>query len=124
MDWFAYVLMLSSAILWGATDALMKYFSPKDQEKTSDHSGIIKDFIKLLGCPAYLLCLLINQVGSVLYYWSLAVAPLSLAVPAVNTGKFLVNALVGRWLGEGRMNWTKIAGLALMGVGILLQITA
>lgn len=128
MDWFAYVLMLSSAILWGATDALMKYFSPKDKEKTSSKSGIITDLINawksLFGCPAYLLCLLINQVGSVLYYWSLAVAPLSLAVPAVNTGKFLVNALVGRWLGEGSMSRTKLAGLALMAAGILLQITA
>ena len=35
----------------------------------------------------------LNQVGSVLYYYTLSLAPLSVVSPAVNTGKVIVNIL-------------------------------
>ena len=126
MELWAGTLMLSAALIWGATDALMKYFSPasKTGSGESGETGLLSVLVSLLQSPSYLACLLLNQAGSVLYYWSLAVAPLSLVVPTVNTGKFLVNAVVGRWLGEERLAWTKIVGLVLMAIGVLMQITS
>ena len=82
------VLVLVTALLWGATDALMKSVSPPVQP---GNSSLTSYFLSLLRSPAYLACLLCNQAGSVLYYYSLATAPLSLVSPVVNTGKVLVN---------------------------------
>jgi len=71
-----------------------------------------------------LLCLVTNQVGSLVYYYTLATAPLSVVNPAVNTGKVLVNVLVGRVLGEQQLSGRKLVGLSLLLAGIVLQITA
>jgi len=116
-------LIVLSAVLWGTTDACMKYFTPAaDNQKTS--STWFSLFLSLLSCPSYLLCLLINQCGSLVYYYTLAIAPLSLVNPTVNTGKVLVNALVGRVLGEEKLSWKKLSGLCLLLAGIILLITA
>ena len=115
------VLVLVTALLWGATDALMKSVSPPVQP---GNSSLTSYFLSLLRSPAYLGCLLCNQAGSVLYYYSLATAPLSLVSPVVNTGKVLVNFSVGRLLlGESQpLSVRKLAGLVFILVGILLQL--
>ena len=115
------VLVLVTALLWGATDALMKAVSPPVQP---GNSSLTSYFLSLLRSPAYLVCLLSNQAGSVLYYYSLATAPLSLVSPVVNTGKVLVNFSVGRLLlGESQpLSLRKLAGLTFILVGILLQL--
>ena len=112
------VLVLVTALLWGSTDALMKYLSPPVQHGNSSLSSY---FLSLVRSPAYLGCLLCNQAGSVLYYYSLATAPLSLVSPLVNTGKILVNISVGRLLGES-LTPRRIAGLSIILFGILLQL--
>ena len=114
-------LIFISAVLWGSTDACMKYFSPP---ATANTSGLLSQFLSLLSTPSYLLCLATNQVGSLVYYYSLATAPLSVVSPAVNTGKVLVNVLVGRLLGEQQLSGKKWLGLGLLLAGIVLQITA
>ena len=70
------------------------------------------------------MCLILNQFGSVLYYYSLSFAPLSLVNPVVNTGKVFVNILVGRVLGEKSLTLKKKVGLMFLLTGIVLQITA
>ena len=114
------VLVLVTAVLWGSTDALMKHFSPPVQLENSSLSSY---FLSLVQSPAYLACLLCNQAGSVLYYYSLATAPLSLVSPVVNTGKVLVNVSVGRLLGE-RLTYRKLAGLSVILLGIVLQLSS
>ena len=114
------VLVLVTALLWGSTDALMKYFSPPVQH---GNSSLASYFLSLVRSPAYLGCLLCNQAGSVLYYYSLATAPLSLVSPVVNTGKVLVNVSVGRLLGE-KLTHRKLAGLSIILLGILLQLSS
>ena len=114
------VLVLVTAVLWGSTDALMKHFSPPVQLENSSLSSY---FLSLVQSPAYLACLLCNQAGSVLYYYSLATAPLSLVSPVVNTGKVLVNVSVGRLLGE-RLTYRKLAGLSIILLGIVLQLSS
>ena len=113
------VVILVTAVVWGTTDACMKYLSPPVQSSSSLGSY----FLSLLTSPAYILCLGCNQAGSLLYYYSLATAPLSLVSPVVNTGKVLVNVIVGRLLGE-TITLNKLTGLSLILLGIVLQLTA
>ena len=113
------VVILVTAVVWGTTDACMKYLSPPVQ----DSSSLGSYFLSVLTSPAYLLCLGCNQAGSLLYYYSLATAPLSLVSPVVNTGKVLVNVIVGRLLGE-TITLNKLSGLSLILLGIVLQLTA
>ena len=113
------VVILVTAVVWGTTDACMKYLSPPVQ----DSSSLGSYFLSVLTSPAYLLCLGCNQAGSLLYYYSLATAPLSLVSPVVNTGKVLVNVFVGRLLGE-TITLNKLSGLSLILLGIVLQLTA
>ena len=73
MDMFGWLLVLICAVLWGATDALIKKVSPpqiKKDIKVRQKGGLIErgknhikkltqDFVALILCPGYLMC----QVG-------------------------------------------------------------
>lgn len=48
----------------------------------------------------YYVPFLINQFGSVLYYWTLSTANLSVAVPLTNSLTFLIASVTGQLLGE------------------------
>ena len=99
MDLLALVLILLSALLWGATDALIKLASPPQllREPRHDDTSSLRrlglDFLALVQSPAYLACQALNQCGSLLYYYTLSFAPLSVVAPAVNTGKLVINLL-------------------------------
>ena len=73
-DLLTSLLILATAVLWGATDAAIKHFSPP----ASSSSSLLSYAASLITTPAYLACLLLNQAGSLLYYYALATAPLSL----------------------------------------------
>ena len=66
-------LIVSAAVLWGATDAALKHVSPP----ASSSGSLLSYSASLASTPAYLACLLLNQAGSLLYYYALATAPLS-----------------------------------------------
>jgi len=110
---------LLCALLWGATDALMKHLAPPATAPT-----LSTTLVALLSSPAYLACLLVNQVGSLAYYVGVSLGRLSTVSPAANTGKFLVTVLVGRWLGEPELPARKLLGLGLLLLGVLLQMAA
>ena len=65
-------VIIITAVLWGATDAAIKQVSPPIS------NSILSYAASLVCTPAYLSCLLLNQVGSLLYYYALTTAPLSL----------------------------------------------
>ncbi len=69
MDVWAYLLLCAAALLWGASDALMKRFSPRELKQSESTAGdggffyrLARDFQSLLLSPAYLACLVANQV--------------------------------------------------------------
>ena len=113
------LLAFLAAFLWGATDSLMKYVAPPQ----ASSSSLVASLFSLLSCPPYLLLLLANQLGSLLYYLALSSAPLSLLAPATNATKFLVTVVSGRLLGEPRLGQRKCLGLLLLLTGVLLQLT-
>ena len=112
--------LILSSVLWGVTDALMKQTAPP----SSSSSSIGSTLLSLISSPAYLTLLLVNQLGSILYYFSLSLGRLSVISPVVNTGKFIVTAATGRFLGEPKPSQRKIAGLVLLLLGVILQLTA
>ena len=112
--------LVLSAVLWGVTDVLMKQTAPP----SSSSSSIGSTLLSLISSPAYLTLLLVNQLGSILYYFSLSLGRLSVISPVVNTGKFIVTAATGRFLGEPKPSQRKIAGLVLLLLGVILQLTA
>ena len=111
--------LVLSAVLWGVSDALMKQSAPPPTS-----SSIISTFFSLISSPAYLALMLVNQLGSVLYYFSLSLGRLSVISPVVNTGKFIVTAATGRCLGEPEPSTRKVVGLTLLLIGVILQLTA
>ena len=71
MDVWVYLVLSAAALLWGASDALMKRFSPRQLKQPKEDSAavsggalhqLVRDFRSLLLSPAYLACLLANQV--------------------------------------------------------------
>ena len=113
--------LVLSAMLWGVTDALMKVFAPPP---ASSSPSILVTLISLLRSPAYLGLLLLNQLGSILYYYSLSLGRLSIISPVVNTGKFIFTAVAGRFLGEPEPSSRKVVGLLLLLSGVILQLAA
>ena len=63
MEWTSVCLILLSALLWGATDALVKLFAPPqlraERKGGWGVGGVLEDFLALVRCPGYLAC----QVG-------------------------------------------------------------
>ena len=68
----------------------------------------------------YALPFLLNQSGSLLYYFTLSQADISLAVPITNSLTFLITSLVSRLLGEKvHSTWTYVGMLfVLCGVAL------
>ena len=116
-----FLCLVLSAMLWGVTDAFMKLFAPPP---SSSSPSVLVTLVSLLRSPAYLGLLLLNQLGSVLYYYSLSLGRLSVISPFVNTGKFIFTAVAGRFLGEPKPSSRKVVGLLLLLSGVILQLAA
>ena len=114
--------LVAVALLWGSTNPLMKKGSA-GVEKISYQNRLVQLVmeIKFLALRwQYLLPFLINQSGSVLYYFTLSQADISLAVPITNSLTFLVTSLVSRFMGERvNSNWTYL-GMVLVVSGVAL----
>jgi len=126
MDW-SFLLMVSSALLWGSTDALIKKFAPPQLKRAKKVEsgriyGLVEDLFALLTCPGYLICQVVNQIGSLVYYYTLSLAPLSIVSPTVNTGKIIFNIIVGRICCGEEIKPRKLLGILLLMVGVSLQL--
>uniref|UniRef100_A0A8D0B1N0 Transmembrane protein 234 n=1 Tax=Sander lucioperca TaxID=283035 RepID=A0A8D0B1N0_SANLU len=68
----------------------------------------------------YLVPFLLNQSGSLVYYYTLSTTDLSLAVPVANSLTFLCTLLTGKLLGEEFGGKQAVAGMLLTMAGITL----
>jgi len=104
-----------TALLWGVTDPLLKRFG----------EGIASDSVFNLTTNSwrYALAFLANQCGSLTYIFALSTGDLSITVPAANGLKFGFTLLMGRMLGEEDLDARRSAGLALIFLGIMIQVT-
>jgi len=130
----SYLWILVTAVLWGATDPLLKHFGALALEKERktepgegrvNSKGLLRELREFFSDWRYSLAYFCNQLGSVAFVVALSQSDLSLAVSATNGLKFAVTFVVGRFvLGEkGKMAARETVGLALVLAGVLLQMS-
>ncbi|KAI7899807.1 uncharacterized protein BX663DRAFT_519571 [Cokeromyces recurvatus] len=117
------------AICWGSTNPFIKAGSAGLDKISNQYSqsGCFKKWfaeIKYLFTKwQYLLPLVLNLSGSVVYYYTLGKSNMSLAVPITNSLTFIFSLLTGLCLGEkigGKDTWLGM-GLVLLGVAICVS---
>ncbi|CAJ1073458.1 transmembrane protein 234 [Xyrichtys novacula] len=114
-------LMLVSA-LWGCTNPLLKRGTEGIEKvtKTSRVSQLLAEIKFLFLNLKYLVPFLLNQSGSLVYYYTLSTTELSFAVPVANSLTFLCTLLTGKLLGEEFGGKQAVAGMFLTMAGITL----
>lgn len=124
---FRHVLsFIAVALVWGGTNPLLKRGSAGIENiKCSNRFWQVLMELKFLATKwTYAVPFLINQSGSLLYYFTLGQADLSLAVPITNSLTFLVTTVVGHLLGEKvTSNWT-YAGVITVACGVGLCVAS
>lgn len=117
MVWFSCVFV---GFIWGLSNNLLKRFS-EGISKTSDGS-ILEDFVFLASRWKYLLSLLLNLSGSVMFNLLLKDNEVSYIVPVVNGITFFSTSLFGLLFGErlGKNEWIGL-GLIIVGVYIMMS---
>lgn len=113
---------IAVAVVWGGTNPLLKRGSA-GMEKIKCSNRLLQVIMELKYLAlkwTYVVPFLINQSGSILYYFTLGQADLSLAVPITNSLTFLVTTIVGRLIGEKITSYWTYAGVftVLCGVGL------
>ncbi|CAL1542297.1 unnamed protein product [Lymnaea stagnalis] len=114
--------LLVVAVLWGATNPLLKQYS-QGVEKIKCVGSVAQffsEFTFLFFNWQYLLSFLTNQMGSVIYYITLASAELTLAVPITNSLTLIFTSLSASVLGERNLTWKTGFGMLFIMSGVLL----
>eukprot|EP01132_Coremiostelium_polycephalum_P004925 gene4925-6139_t len=94
--------------IWGATNPLIKRGSEGVSSVKKDNFilQIIYEFIYLWSRPSYLIPMLINLSGSIVFFYTLSQTDISLVVPISNSLTFLFTTLMGMILGEKTLRST------------------
>ena len=122
MEVLGLCLLSLVAILWGVTNPLLRTASSgmKDNTKTSLSRQVGSDLWYLITNISYWMVFGVNQVGSLVFYWSLGRVPLSSAVPLANSGTLVVTLLTEECIGTRIHRGYSYTGVALVGIGIYL----
>ena len=83
--------ILLVGIIWGSTNVYMEKGT-----KQSLNLSYLPNFLNTFLHPKFLIPYLLNQTGSILYYFQLGQVPLKLAVPLANSVTFLVTTLLSK----------------------------
>ncbi|XP_061599877.1 transmembrane protein 234 [Cololabis saira] len=110
------------SVLWGCTNPFLKRGTEgmEDVRKPSRLAQILADVKFLFLNIKYLVPFLLNQSGSLVYYYTLSTTELSLAVPVANSLTFLFTMLTGKLLGEEFGGIKAVVGMFLTMAGITL----
>ncbi|KAL6488043.1 hypothetical protein MHYP_G00046690 [Metynnis hypsauchen] len=118
--------LLLVAALWGVTNPLLKKGTVgiEHVKEGSRISQLLAEVKFLFLNVKYLLPFLLNQSGSVVFYFTLATTDLSLAVPTVNSLSFLFTLLTGKLLGEDFGGKRAVLGMVLTMLGVTLCVVS
>lgn len=110
------------SLLWGCTNPFLKKGSEgiENVTETNRLSQLLAEIKFLLLNVKYLVPFLLNQSGSLVYFYTLSTTDLSLAVPVANSLTFLCTLLTGKLLGEEFGGKRAVAGMFLTMAGITL----
>nr|XP_061824247.1 transmembrane protein 234-like [Nerophis lumbriciformis] len=114
-------LMLVS-VLWGCTNPFLKRGTEgiEHVSKSNKVSQFLAEVKFLFLNVKYLIPFVLNQTGSLVYYYTLSTTDLSFAVPVSNSLTLLCTLLTGKLLGEDFGGKQAVAGLFLTVFGITL----
>ncbi|XP_028251982.1 transmembrane protein 234 [Parambassis ranga] len=114
--------LLLVSVLWGCTNPFLKRGTEgiENVTKTNRVSQLLAEVKFLFLNLKYLVPFLLNQSGSLVYYYTLSTTELSLAVPVANSLTFLCTLLTGRLLGEEFGGKQAVVGMFLTMAGITL----
>lgn len=110
------------SVLWGCTNPFLKRGTEgiENVTKTSRVAQVLAELRFLFLNVRYLLPFLLNQSGSVVYYYTLSTTELSFAVPVANSLTLLCTLLTGKFLGEEFGGKQAVIGMFLTMAGITL----
>nr|XP_061799035.1 transmembrane protein 234-like [Nerophis lumbriciformis] len=116
--------LLLVSVLWGCTNPFLRRGTEGIEHV--DKKGKVAQFLAevkfLFFNLKYLIPFVLNQSGSLVYYYTLSTTDLSLAVPVSNSLTFLWTLVTGKLLGENLGGKQAVAGMFLTMVGITLCI--
>ncbi|KAM4625863.1 transmembrane protein 234 [Polymixia lowei] len=114
--------LLLVALLWGCTNPFLKRGTEgiENVKRKNKVLQLVAEVKFLFLNLQYLVPFLLNQSGSLVYYFTLATTDLSLAVPVTNSLTFLFTLLTGKLLGEEFGGKRAVGGMFLTMVGITL----
>lgn len=120
--------LVAVGMLWGCTNPLIKLGS-KGVTDLPKRSHPVMQFLAetffLFTRWQYLVPFLLNMCGSVVFFWSLGSAEISLVVPITNSLTFLFTTVTSQLLGETRgVNRSTLAGMALVLIGVSICVTS
>uniref|UniRef100_A0A3Q4B6H3 Uncharacterized protein n=1 Tax=Mola mola TaxID=94237 RepID=A0A3Q4B6H3_MOLML len=114
--------LLLVSVLWGCTNPLLKRGAEGIEHvtKTNRAAQLLAEVKFLFLNLKYLVPFLLNQCGSLVYYYTLSTTDLSLAVPVANSLTFLCTMITGKLLGEEFGGKQAVMGMFLTMAGITL----
>ncbi|XP_058471964.1 transmembrane protein 234 isoform X2 [Solea solea] len=94
--------LLLVSVLWGCTNPFLKRGTEgiENVAETNRVSQLLAEVKFLFLNVKYLVPFLLNQSGSLIYYYTLSTTELSVVVPVANSLTFLCTLLTGKLLGE------------------------
>lgn len=116
--------LLLVSVLWGCTNPFLKRGTEgiENVTKTNKVAQLLAELRFLFLNIKYLVPFLLNQSGSVVYYYTLSTTELSFAVPVANSLTLLCTLLTGKFLGEEIGGKQAVVGMFLTMAGITLCI--
>uniref|UniRef100_A0A3Q4I548 Transmembrane protein 234 n=1 Tax=Neolamprologus brichardi TaxID=32507 RepID=A0A3Q4I548_NEOBR len=116
--------LLLVSVLWGCTNPFLKRGTEgiENVTKTNKVAQLLAELRFLFLNIKYLVPFLLNQSGSVVYYYTLSTTELSFAVPVANSLTLLCTLLTGKCLGEEIGGKQAVVGMFLTMAGITLCI--
>ncbi|KAM9842779.1 transmembrane protein 234 isoform 1-T2 [Aulostomus maculatus] len=114
--------LLLVSVLWGCTNPFLKRGTEgiENVPKSNKISQFLAEIKFLCLNLKYLIPFLLNQSGSLVYYYTLSTTELSMAVPVANTLAFVFTLITGKLLGEEFGGKQAVAGMVLTMFGITL----
>lgn len=116
-------------ILWGCTNPFIKHAQNLvDQEnklKEDHHSSVItNDLYRLITKPILFIPYLINQSGSLVYYYLLSHEPITKANPLCNSLTFIFTAITGYFYfkEEVKSPFLLFLGILLVLIGVYISL--
>lgn len=122
-------LYILVGVMWGCTNPFIKHAQSKAKTNASDGNdpfSVFRTIRMFFSNPALFVPFLVNQTGSLCFYFLMATQPITVASPICNSLAFVFTALTGYgYFKEEVQSWSAlIAGTSLVLLGSYICLNA